>query len=699
MKQILLTLLVLFSSFNVAFSHEKCGTTAATEKLISEGKFDKDSFDQQARDHQINFTTEQRTSGEIYTIPTVVHIVYRNSFQNLTDEEVLDGLQILTDDFRRFNSDSINTMPQFLSVAADSEIEFCLANVDPQGNPTTGIIRVPTDVQFFTTNNNVKFSNSGGSDAWPTDQYNNIWLCNLTSTLLGYSQFPNGTFSTDGNVVDYAYWGRDVASNIPIGRTATHELGHWFGLRHIWGDGDCSDDDFINDTPVSNGANNSCSIGQNTCDEGYGDQPDMIQNYMDYTIDNCVNLFSQGQVDRMRSFLEPGGFRDGLINNGKCQNLIKDDAALIDLFFPVNDVLCSTDFEPVVVIANNGTDNLLSATIEITIDGTNTFVHDWTGNLAFADYDTVALSTITADPGSHDVSFNITNANGASDDNLANNFTDASFSVVLQESFILPQADGFEAASVDAIWEIINQNNDTEFEINDNAAHFGDQSLYLNNKQTTVAGRVDDLKTQNLEISSYTNPKLKFYYAHANKVNVGDDEFYVLFTENCGVTYDTLFQRIGEEFETGPDNNGTYIPASSHWDKVEIDLVDYANVDFANIIFRFVSGLGNNFYLDDININGDDPTFDVIESVQEFNANFELSLFPNPATNTVFINYKDINNALVKVYNATGKLMTSFNNANSTNSAKIDISSFQKGIYYIEIFDGDYFQTKKLIVY
>ncbi len=253
----------------------------------------------------------QQSSRQVYTIPVVFHVVYNGNAENISDAQVLSQLQVLNEDFRRTNSDADNTWSQ----AADTEIEFCLATVDPNGNPTTGITRTSTRKKSFSySNDGVKFSGSGGIDAWPRDQYLNIWICDLSSGLLGYAQFPNsGSAATDGVVIDYAYTGTNSTYPYDGGRTATHEVGHWLNLRHIWGDGGCGVDDFVADTPESDASNGGCPVGHVSCGS-----VDMVQNYMDYTYDACMNLFTAGQKARMQAVLAPGGARASLANSPAC---------------------------------------------------------------------------------------------------------------------------------------------------------------------------------------------------------------------------------------------------------------------------------------------------------------------------------------------------------------------------------------------
>ncbi|MCB9263727.1 MAG: zinc metalloprotease [Lewinellaceae bacterium] len=256
-----------------------------------------------------------RTVTGVITIPVVVHVVFNNSTENISDAQVLSQITILNEDFRRMNADADNTWPQ----AADSEIEFCLATVDPNGNPTTGITRTPTSVSSFGTSGNpVKFSSSGGVNAWPASDYLNIWVCDLAGGLLGYAQFPGGNAATDGIVVDYAYFGNIGTATFPyhLGRTATHEVGHWLNLFHIWGDGPCGVDDLVADTPMSDASNFGCPIGHVSCGS-----VDMVQNYMDYTDDACMNLLTQGQKSRMRALFEPGGFRESILTSVACGNV------------------------------------------------------------------------------------------------------------------------------------------------------------------------------------------------------------------------------------------------------------------------------------------------------------------------------------------------------------------------------------------
>lgn len=254
----------------------------------------------------------------VYNIPVVVHVVYSSSAMNITDAQVRSQIDVLNEDFRRLNADKSNTPSAHAAVAADVEINFCLATVDPNGNATTGITRTSTTVSSFSDNDAVKYTSSGGKDAWNTSKYLNLWCCNLGTSLLGYAQFPGGPAATDGVVINYRYFGRGYASVAPFnkGRTGTHEVGHWLNLRHIWGDASCGND-YVTDTPTQQTSNYGCpSYPRTTCSNGSaGDQ---FMNYMDYTDDACMNMFSAGQKTRMRALFASTGARYSLLSSGGC---------------------------------------------------------------------------------------------------------------------------------------------------------------------------------------------------------------------------------------------------------------------------------------------------------------------------------------------------------------------------------------------
>lgn len=245
------------------------------------------------------------------TIPVVVHVVYNGSTQNISAAQINSQMVVLNEDFRRLNADADGTWPQ----GTDSEIEFCLASVDPNGNATSGITRTSTSVNGFGTNDAVKFNSSGGKDAWPAADYMNVWVCNIGGGILGYAQFPGGNPATDGVVNDYRYFGNTGTAQAPfdLGRTMTHEVGHYLNLRHIWGDGGCGVDDFVSDTPTSDASNGGCNTGHVSCGT-----VDMVQNYMDYSNDACMNLFTVGQKNRMRAVFDTNGARESLLTSGAC---------------------------------------------------------------------------------------------------------------------------------------------------------------------------------------------------------------------------------------------------------------------------------------------------------------------------------------------------------------------------------------------
>lgn len=260
---------------------------------------------------QFKLTAESRTEG-IVTIPVVVHIVYNTEQQNISQSQIESQMKVLNDDFRRLNADKNNNWSQ----AADIEVEFCLATIDPNGNATNGVTRTSTTVtEFGVDNDQIKSDATGGKSPWSPSEYLNMWVGPIESGILGYAQFPGGPAATDGVVMGYQYFGTEGTATAPfnLGRTTTHEVGHYLNLFHIWGDGPCGEDDLVEDTPESDAANYGCESGHVSCGSA-----DMVENYMDYSDDACMNLFTEGQKTRMRALFAAGGARASLVNSGKC---------------------------------------------------------------------------------------------------------------------------------------------------------------------------------------------------------------------------------------------------------------------------------------------------------------------------------------------------------------------------------------------
>lgn len=290
---------------------------------------------------------EIRSTVPVVTIPVVVHVLYKNATQNISNAQIYSQIAVLNADYQRLNADTINTPAGFDSLAADIQVEFCLASIDPQGNPTDGITRTSTTGgqifgYFSPLGDDAKFDSLGGKDAWPTDQYLNLWVCELFPGLLGYAQFPGGAAATDGVVVTYTAFGNTGTVTAPslLGRTATHEVGHWMGLYHIWGDDqDCTGSDSIPDTPNADQASASdCNVTLNSCSNedpfwGINDPNDMVQNYMDYSHDSCMNMFTLGQKARMHSFLYTDSARFALFSSpGGCNGVGIQEASFGQYF-------------------------------------------------------------------------------------------------------------------------------------------------------------------------------------------------------------------------------------------------------------------------------------------------------------------------------------------------------------------------------
>lgn len=258
-------------------------------------------------------TNQARTlQGSVIKIPVVVHILYHYPSENISDAVVHQQIDILNKAFRRQNADTINTPSRFAGLGADCEIEFQLASSDPKRKSTNGIIRKYTPIKEWNDNDKMKFAAEMGSDAWDSKSYLNIWVCNMRR-VAGYASLPGGPAERDGVVLDFPVFGIGNSAGFDQGKTAVHEVGHWLGLRHLWGDEHCGDDG-VHDTPKQAFYNTGCPSGVRiTC--GNGPDGDMYMNYMDFTNDACMNLFTRGQAQKMQALFVAGGARHSLLNS------------------------------------------------------------------------------------------------------------------------------------------------------------------------------------------------------------------------------------------------------------------------------------------------------------------------------------------------------------------------------------------------
>ncbi len=245
-------------------------------------------------------------AGAPITIPVVVHVLFNTAAENISVAQIKSQIEVLNKDFGARNTDKNKVPTAWRGLVTDSGIKFALARKNPAGNPTTGITRTQTTRTSFGTNDSVKSTAAGGIDPWPTNKYLNIWACTLGGGLLGYAQFPGGPPQTDGVVILNTAFGTKGTATPPfdLGRTTTHEVGHWLNLRHIWGDTeDCRGGDLVADTPNAEGPNFGKPVFPHvSCVNG--PNGDMFMNYMDYVDDEAMFMFTAQQVARMSAALE-----------------------------------------------------------------------------------------------------------------------------------------------------------------------------------------------------------------------------------------------------------------------------------------------------------------------------------------------------------------------------------------------------------
>lgn len=387
-----------------------------------------------------------RNTNVVITIPVVVHVIHSGqaigTLRNISDARVQSQITVLNQDFRRLmGTPGFNSNP----VGADVEIEFCLAQTGPDGQATNGINRVNLGNTIWNSTNVETILKP--QTQWNPNQYFNIWVCQFGGDLngvLGYAQFPTasglggmpsdgGSASTDGVIIEWRAFGTSTLSpgtyftGTDRGRTTTHEIGHSFGLRHIWGDNNSctvnatdSFQDYCPDTPAASQPNYSCTAGLDSCPSAPG--LDMTANYMDYSNDICMNIFTLDQKNRMQAVLVNSPRRN-TFNSLFCSvgQTYQYNGRLRMNPIVVSD--CNTTFLASFILTNTGTVTMTSAVISYSIDNGPVQNYTWTGSLPTNAQASVFLPLLTASPGNHVFNANISTINGSNTDQFSLNDT------------------------------------------------------------------------------------------------------------------------------------------------------------------------------------------------------------------------------------------------------------------------------------
>jgi hypothetical protein len=710
MKQNLLTktfaLLLLSSSLSFSQAQRNCGTEEHTNylKLNRPGYSKALEKSQKAVEEWItNHQQYNPKSNAIDTIPVVVHVVYATGTQNISDAQVKSQIRILNEDFGRLNVDSTNTPAVWQPISGRLPYRFVLARRKPDGSATNGIDRVSTTVTSFNTNDNVKFTSSGGANSWDVTKYLNIWVCNLGNSLLGYGEFPVGTPSnTYGFVCHYKYFGDIGTATAPFdkGRTTTHEIGHCFNLNHIWGDdfGSCSGSDNAADTPNQGNANYGCPTFPLTDNCSNTSPGVMFMNYMDYTDDACMNMFTKGQATRIIAAVS--SFYPTILNSIGLQ---PPAAAVLDAspgnFSIASSGPCSGPVNPSFTLYNFGVTTLTSATITYSVDGGATQTYNWTGSLASNASTTINLPSLTLSNGNHSITIITNSPNGSSDLNTSNDNYTQTFTVNNTLAAIVPLTQNFAGTFPPAGYSINNPDNNYTWIKNTTVGNGDNSSLSIDNYNNQNNGQYDEFVLPPVNLISYSSAIFKFdlayqLYTDPAAAQAFSDTLEVFVSTDCGNTYNSVYKKFSTALTTTASsfNPSQFTPSTNDWrtDSIVLNSSQMTN----NVIFKFrnTNDYENFMFIDNINISG------IKNNGIEKLSNTSLSIFPNPASNNVTI---QLSNVLVggriSIKNILGSEVYSGVNLNN-HQISIDVSKWSKGTYFVQLFSENVTITRKLII-
>jgi Pregnancy-associated plasma protein-A len=711
------------SSTSFLQKNQRCGTQAVLDEAIRKNPSLRLQIEENRKQTLQRFNQIKTTlrPNAIYTIPVVVHVVLSQP-SSVTDAQIQAQLDVLNADYAGLNADSTRIPAAFKSRFGKGNIRFCLAKRDPRGDATSGILRVTSSVLSAPGNGDpVKFTCLGGSDAWDATKYLNIWVCQMPTGFLGYSFFASDPLDEHplnerGFVNSFRAFGKGGSAVAPfnLGRTATHEIGHFFDLNHIWGpnncDGtqNCTDDDGVGDTPPQF----KCNFGAPRADSVIVDACStsapgiMWMNYMDYVDDLAMVMYTPGQYARMEAILLANPWMMNLITSDGCTPMPVNARDVRferfrDAFYdlcgssPNYIYTCSSSYRPFITVKNTGTDVINSLTLSARFGTGPVTTTTWTGSIAPQSTANILLNNM---PLSNGVNSNLivysSNPNGSADQKVAND-TGKLTGIVLP--FVnLPYNEGFENASFPPVlWQRINTDNSITWERTTRAAKTGTASMYINNFDYNSNGNNDWMYSPLMPVRGKDSAFLSFRVAAAtfnapDLANNPVDTLEILVTDDCGLSYRSVYKKWGKDLVTTGNiavDTG-YVPSPSQWRLDSAFLGDYSagSSDYMQVVFRNTTNYENNIYVDDINVY----TKDVNPNLKRKG----VMATPNPFRNIVVLQHypTPLNIEFINVYDLMGRLVwqkrISLNRSGNNfgpSYLELDLGTLGSGVYTIQV--------------
>jgi PKD repeat protein len=671
---------VLFSQTNPI---KYCGSVEAEEKFKKENPHLVNQIESEQEKLELSYQKYNQANygvkaGQVYTIPVVFHIIHTNGPENISDAQIKDAVKILNEDFRKLNPGNANVVAAFQGISADCEIEFRLAQKDPNGNCTNGIDRI-----YSTKTDNA--DDNSKLNGWPRSKYLNIWVVrSIGSGAAGYAYLPaSAQFNSagDGIIILSTYVGSIGTGNNTLSHALTHEVGHYINLYHPWGSSNnpgvstnCNDDDQVTDTPNTVGWT-SCNLNGTSCGS-----LDNVQNFMEYSY--CSNMFTEGQKTRMRNAL----------NSSTAQrNSLWTTSNLAATGTDGVNILCKAEFQA------DFTSICAGQQVKYT-DGSYNGVTTW----SWAFQGGTPASSIQQNPtvtynstGKYDVSLSA--GNGTSSVSQTKSlFID----VIASPGKPVPIVEGFESAAIPGTdWIINNPDNSSSYkwQLATNASFSGTKSAKMNNFGN-AAGNKDDLISTTYDLSGLSSANLTFKMAYAQRSSSNSEKLKVYVSTNCGQTWALRYAKAGSSLATVGVQTSAYTPSSqADWREESVSLSSTFMVKDLRVKFEFESDNGNNLYLDDINLSAPTGITEINQPV------IGLSVAPNPVKHTSVMQFSLLKDETisVEVYDILGQLYKTLHNGQLSSGDYryvINSSDFSSGLYFIRIASGNNVSTQKLII-